>query len=929
MIYKLVPIQAGVLGDADVPPAPSIHCRCTVNLADSFRASRQGLNHKILPPRPHKHAVQRDVLLARLFGESAPRVVVFQGPAGHGKTSLMLQAQAACDRRDYLTGWLSLDDGDNDVQRLIDHLQAIVAMLGGRESDSRAGEDDTLTPRSDWLIGRLLELGQPVALFVDDLHAVTDKSSLRLLRELIGNAPDRVRWFLASRVVPEVGLPKLVAGEEARIITADALRFSRAEIRRLFDSGQALSLSEAELDAVFSGTEGWPAAVQLYRLALGSDAVRASLRQGRASAPREVADYLAENVLGQQPAAVQSFLLQTCVLARFSASLCDALLDRHDSHEMLAKLERDGLFVRRLAAAEGWFTYHALFSSFLQDQLARSGPAAVRDAHSRAAAWFESRGELEEALHHHLGAHAIERACAVFDRWAEELVPEGHLGTVARWAARLPSDAAQRRPGIAVKLAWAYSFLVRHEPLGPLLPVLQASLSNASTDADPRLALAMVMILQDDPAQALAYAALMEQQSQAASRFERFERSASCNVRAFVAMAEGQFDDALRWLARGRELSEQANATFTLGYSVVHTGLTLLAQGQLQESISQLRAGISDRRMVLEESVSKACMACALIFALHEANETNEALALFEQFHSMIVEACVHDYLVVCFRSVARIHDERGAPDRALAVLEEAEGLAYAGRWPRAVQLIHCERLRRELIVGRVDRAQSIANRLAPDDGASDRDDWVRFSEDIDGPRIARIRLAAHAGQAEDAIAAIESCLAPARAQGRVHRMIRLHMLAAIAYQRLGQIGAAQQALVRAIERAAPGGYVRMFLDEGPVLVRLLKAHAGRLTSDVGDNRDTQCLLGKLLGAPEIASSVGDTPSITAPLLEPLTKREQKVLAMLADYLSNEQIAKAMFVSDNTVKFHLKNIYSKLGVKTRLEAIRFVKTSVH
>jgi LuxR family maltose regulon positive regulatory protein len=169
--------------------------------------------------------------------------------------------------------------------------------------------------------------------------------------------------------------------------------------------------------------------------------------------------------------------------------------------------------------------------------------------------------------------------------------------------------------------------------------------------------------------------------------------------------------------------------------------------------------------------------------------------------------------------------------------------------------------------------------------------------------------------------------MAAAQAQGRVHRMIRLTLLTAMAQQRIGQIGAAQLALAQALILAAPGGYVRMFLDEGPALVRLLRAHQGRLSSELEAHQDAHRLLERLLASANAALPSVDSPTAAPSLVEPLTKREQKVLAMLADYLSNEQIAKAMFVSDNTVKFHLKNIYSKLGVKTRLEAIRFVKTN--
>ncbi|KQW69879.1 LuxR C-terminal-related transcriptional regulator [Methylibium sp. Root1272] len=888
-----------------------------MKLAASAGVAPPPLNHKILPPRAHRHAVQREVLLARLFGAAAARVVVFQGPAGHGKTSLMLQAHAVCEQQGMLTGWLSLDGGDNDARRLLGHLQALVAMLG---ADAAADDEDTgtITPRADWLIGRLLGLGHPVALFIDDLHEVTSAGALRLLRELITNTPDRVRWFLASRLVPELGLPRLVAGDEACVVSAEDLRFSRDESRRVFEALPGAALSDFELEAIFSGTGGWPAAVQLYRLALGSSSVRDSLQAGRANAPREVADYLAENVLGQQTPRVQDFLLRTSVLARMSAPLCNALLDRDDAHEMLASLERDGLFVRRLESREGWFTYHALFATFLQDQLARAEPSAPAAAHRRAAAWFQAHGHYEEALHHHLSAGDDDRACEVFDLWSDSLVPDGHLATVDRWARRLPADAARRRPGLAVKLAWAFSFLVRHEPIEPLMPVLEAHLAQGPSGVDPRLALAMVMVLKDDMAQSLVYAALTDDREPADTRFGRFEYSASYNVRGFVALTRGRFDDALAFFARGRELSEQAHATFTLGYSGVHTGLTLLAQGHLREAISHLRAVMADRRMLLEESVSKACLACALILALYEADETAEALALFEQFHEMIVEACIHDYLVVCYRSVARLHDLRGAPERALAVLEEAEGLAYAGRWPRAVRLIQCERLRRELVAGRLNRARGLAPRLA-DEGGDGPDDWVRFSEETDDPKLARMRLALHCDDVEAALAAIRAALDVARRHGRVHRQIRLQLLAALAQQRLGRMAQAHQALQRAIALAAPGGYVRMFLDEGPGLLGLLQAHADDPAEAPPPGSEARAFVERL-----VAAAVRSLAP--APLLEPLTKREAKVLAMLADYLSNEQIAERLCVSENTVKFHVRNVYSKLGVKTRLDAIRFVKT---
>lgn len=899
-------------------------------------------NHKIQPPRAHRHAVERRALLARLFDESAARVVVFQGPAGHGKTSLMLQARARCTAQGALTGWLSIDESDNDVLRLLGHLQALVAVLGSQSPaplrDGGAGASGAVTASSDWLIGRLLELGRPVALFLDDLHALTDPGALRLLRELVTRAPERIRWFLASRVVPEVGLPRLVVGDEALVVSAEDLRFSREEMRRVFEADRRLAVNDTELEAIFGGTEGWPAAVQLYRLALGSSSVRNSLTSGGTCTPREVADYLAENVLGQQTPRVQDFLLRTCVLPRMSAALCDAVLGRDDSQEQLAALERDGLFVRRLESGDDWFTYHALFATFLQEQLARAGPHERLAAHRRAAAWFEANGHFEEALHHHLSAGDAQRACEVFDRWSDALVPDGHFATVERWARRLPEDAAARHPGIAVKLAWAFSFLIRHDRIEPLLPVLRANLAQRVAVGEPSLALSMTAILQDNPALALDYVTHAGRRAPTSERFGDFELSASHNVRGFVAMLRGDFGAALASLARGRELSERSNATFTLAYSLVHSGITLVAQGQLPEALEHLRAAMSDRRMVLEGSVSQACLACALVMALYEADRTADALALFEQFHDMIVEASLHDYLVICYRAVARIHDLRGDAARALETLEEAERLSYNGRWPRVVQLVHGERLRRELVAGRVDRARTLAARL-DEATAGDADTCVRFSEETEGPRIGRIRLDLHTGRAAEALDAIRPCLTAAQRQGRVHRQIRLETLAALAHQALGQTRAAHRSLQRALELAAPGRYLRMFLDEGPALHLLLKAHAGLPATGDDGGLEARALLERLLGsgatpaarARPAAAESAEAATATAlashaVALDPLTRREHKVLSMLADYQSNDQIASALCVSRDTVKFHVRNIYSKLGVKTRLEAIRLVKS---
>lgn len=894
------------------------------------------LSHKVAAPKAHRNAVERERLLGRIFGEQPSRVVVFQGPAGHGKTSLMLQAQDGCRERGQLTGWVSLDETDNDLTRFLGHVQVMVA---GLRLEAKLGEvspdkprNADMSSRTNWLVGELLDLGRPVAVFLDDLHFVSNRMMLSFLRELLAQAPVGVRWFLASRLVPEIGLPRLVVGDEALVIRAEDLRFSEKEVRRFFCNAGDVQVTDSEVRAIHEGTEGWPAAVQLYRLALGSPTVRQSLSKGRAHHLRELADYLADNVLVRQEPRIQEFLLKTSLLERMSAPLCNTLLERSDSDEILALLERTGLFVRRVESDQRWFTYHALFSTFLRDHLRVAHPNAVGELHRRAADWHRVQGRYEDALHHYSSAGEHSLAADVFELWADRLVPDGHMVTVDRWSDSVPIEELEKRPGLVVKIVWALTFLSRHRKLGPLLRLLRAIPIASGTTGDPRVALSMVAIIEDDLAHTPDPIATIDTSVAGDTRFRSFELSAVANARGYHAMAAGNFDDALRFLARGRALSDLAGATFTWAYSIGKTSLTLISQGQLQEALAQFRTALSDPRMYVDESVSTACLACGLIMALYEADDHDLAMTKFRQFHEIISNAGIHDYLVIAYRAIARIHDLRGEPREALAILDEAEQLAYSGQWPRAVRLIGWERVRRELLAGRLDRAQIIAGRIE-EDGCSAGSDWIRISEDADDTVIGRIRLSIHAGQSKDALHMIHVCLRQATLRSRVHRQIKLHVLAALAYKAVGNDNLTHRSIENALHLAAPGGYLRALLDEGEGISQLLLEHL-KLRANANDSgmaTRTYAFLASLIGSsnPDVqlppAGRSEQTGSVSAPAIEPFTEREKKILSMIVNYMSNEQIATAMFVGRDTVKYHLKNIYGKLGVRSRLEAIRLVR----
>lgn len=879
--------------------------------------------HKLYEPRAQLSAISREELLQRIFGPEPARAVLVQGPAGHGKSTLLQQAMVECRARGMVAGWFTADEADNDLRRLAMHLQALLVGMeetlpGMTATDSRTLLDEQGS-RADGFIARLLELPQPVALFFDDFHALANRSVLAFFKGLLDRLPEHVRVFIGSRSVPDIGLARLVVNNLALVLRAEELRFSPQEVRRFFASAQDLAIREDELEAIYRKTEGWPAALQLFRLSLASPNVRRSLTDLGAHRPRELADYLADNVLALQPPEVQEFLLRSSPLTRLSAPLCDEVLGRSDSQTILLRLERSGLFVRSLDSERGWFGYHALFANFLEEQLREEDPALLRRIHGKAAAWFKKHAAHEEAIQHAVAAADYRLAADVLEAWSARLIAFGHLVTVERWYEALPLDEVGKRPGLVVKVAWALCFLRRHQKLRPILALLHKLRGKPAGETQPDVVRSMLAILDDDIAGSRDIIHGVEVHGQDASDFRAFELGAACNLYGFLAIAEGELERAREYLALARTYGDTADSGFSLGYSISTFCVNLMSQGLLPEALERLRQAAALPWMRLDDSVASAVMAACHVQALYEAGELDAAEAVFDQSHESIARFALLDYAAVAFVSMSRIHELRGRPAQALETLDQADSVGHTSLWPRLVRIVGWERVRRFVLRGEFDRAQAAASRIAPGD-ASVPEGWIPFSEDAEGEAVGRARLSLHVGQPDEALRLIAEEMVQAQRQGRVRRQIRLFVLEALALARRGSDNAAQRSLLRALVLARPGGYQRSILDEGAAVLPLLRrVYEVQSTVPEPGTQELQQFIGRLLDAAGERPGVGRSQDFQA--LEPLTEREKKILVLLANGVSNEEIASRMFVSRNTIKFHLKNIYSKLAVNSRLQAI--------
>jgi LuxR family transcriptional regulator, maltose regulon positive regulatory protein len=889
------------------------------------RWSAEASAHKLFAPPIYPGAIRRDAILDRISNNASVRVILLQGPAGHGKSTTLQQIKSDYEAKGWLTAWLTLDDADNDPRRFAIQIRALIDSLchDGPSGDRPGHVGARRARRSDWVLDSLSRLRRSVAVFIDEFQTLRNRASLAFFRDFFDRVPENVRIFVGSRSLPEVGLAKLLVNNVALVLRADDLRFSPAEVDRFFALARDLRMSSDEIGAIYRRTEGWPAALQLYRLTLVSPEVRNSLDDIGTYSPRELAEYLADNVLTLQSPRVQEFLLRTSLLTRLNADLCDAVMGWSDSQDLLMHLERSGLFIRSLDADCRWFKYHGLFSAIMAENLLKLSEDAVIEVHARAARWHLTQSLYEEVVHHSLGCRDFALAANTLNIWASRLVAGGQLMTLERWSDCIPFERISERPDLAIKIAYSLVFLRRERKLRPLLDLLRRNIDAGDLvhTTNSRVALSMAAVLEDDIPAAVALVDPLKLHERDADGFAAFEIGAASNLLSYRDIALGDFEGARKRLALARTSSDRGSATFSGGYTLAMTGVCLIYQGQLREAIERFRKAMAEESVHFDGSFASAALASCHIWALYEANELDAVEALFARYHDNIAESVIPDFIAFAQIVMARTFDARGRPDKALEILDEFEKIGHYSGWMRLIGMLDWERVRRALVAGDVERACAIAAHIGSENHWN-AEGWIPLSEDLEGEALGRIRLAVHTLDVTTANNRITHELQ--RQPNRTYRQIKLYLMSAQLKRREGMHNAAHRSLRKALQLAKPGRYIRCFLDEGEGVIQLIREAYqnifGGLTHDDVEWDANQTFIEELLAAS--GTDLTRNPAkVSRPPMQPLSDREKEILTFLANGVSNKEMAQKLFVSENTIKFHLKNVYSKLGVANRLQAI--------
>jgi LuxR family maltose regulon positive regulatory protein len=770
-----------------------------------------------------------------------------------------------------------------------------------------------------------------VVLVLDDYHLVEAPPVHESVAFLLDRLPPGLRLVLSSRADPPLPLARLRArGQLAELRAAD-LRFTVPETAAFLREVTGLDLPVASVAALQDRTEGWAAGVQLAALSLRGQADPAGFIATFAGSHRYVLDYLTGEVLAGQPEQVLRFLLETSVLDRLCAPLCDAVTGRTGSQEMLEELDRANLFVVPLDEVRHWWRYHHLFADLLRARLERERPAALPGLHHAAAAWHEKHGFADDAVRHAIAAGETGWAARLVERHVETLLRRSEGATLQRWLSALPAESIRARPRLCLAQAIAAVVSGRLEAVEPLVADAERAFAAAGDEPhEPSVGRALSVLANVPASMAFLRADVARLRGDAARALD-FATQALAHLgeddwlmRSQVAWGlatgpwvRGEPAEAERALAALVEERVAAGEGYLAMRVCYDHGEVQLAQGRLGAAQRTYQRALEIASVAGQQQPPAGMAHAGLAEVLYERNELAAAHEHATQGAALSRQLAFTQPLARSLAMLARIRQAQGDTAGALEAIGQAERVYLSPQLAAMYNPVPAWRARLLLAHGEAATAAQWASGRGL--RASDEPGYPQEREYL---ALARVLLAEHApGQA---LGLLNRICAKAAAQQRTGSVIEAAALRALALADGGDQPAALASLAEALALAAPEGYIRVFADEGAPMARLLGrlAAAQRAGRVVFPGPVPQGYLNQLTQAFRPAAARPAARDTTmAGMAEPLSDRELEVLRLLAAGKSNQQIADELVVTLATVKKHVGHILGKLTAGNRTQAV--------
>ena len=888
------------------------------------------LSTKLYIPATRPALVHRPRLLEKLTTGLHRKMSLISAPAGFGKTTVVTEwlgnLQSSSNRGkqvEYEIAWLSLDASDNNFRRFLTYIIAALRKtnnsIGGTTLNMlQSAQLPPVEVIMTSLINEIAGASNKIIFVLDDCHLIEDQTIYDSLTFLIENSPASLHLVIVTREDPFLPLARLMARDQMTQLRAKDLRFTKIEVADFLNRVMGLDLSEDDIAALDVRTEGWIAGLQLAALSMQGRKDAKNFIKSFTGSHRLVVDYLIEEALEQQPKDIQNFLLLTSILDRLNSSMCNALTGQDNGQRTLEYLEQANLFIIPLDNVRQWYRYHHLFADVLQERLVEQMPNQVSSLHQRASEWYQQNDHLPEAIRHSMTAQDFDRAAELAELawpdWSESFYSITWLG----WLKDLPYERIRARPVLSLSFAWALLNAGDLEAAETHLKDVEYWLDLEAPSPE--------MIVVDD------------------EQFRSLPVSLA-TARAYHAQAIGNLSNTVKYTQRVLDLLPEGDHQWRSEATVI-LGLAYWADGELETAYQTFTAGMAGMKP-LDIIVGTFVLADMqrILGHLDEAINTCERALQLASDHGEIVplgtedvysgmselhrerghlQAAVQD-LAKCkqlgekielpdwqyryYIAHARLKESLGDLDDSLSLLEEADRVFVRTPLPvvRPIPAMKARVWIKQREFGKVERWVRELNLSADDD--------LSYLREFEYVTLAKLFIARNFSA--DAVDLLERLLNAAEEGKRIASMIEILVLLALALDAQGELAAALVPLEHALKLAEPERFVQTFIDEGQPMARLLyEAISQEIFPDYA-----QLLLAAFPIAEHEQSGAAVIQTSDGKWIEPLSEREIEVLHLIAEGLTNQEIASRLFLSLHTVKGHARNIYSKLDVKNRTQAV--------
>ena len=893
--------------------------------------------------------VQRLHLLQRLNdGLAAGRsLTLVSAPAGFGKTSCVSEW---VNTLAWSTAWLSLDPADDDPARFCLYLMAALQTLQpklGRELDGvvRSGQLPPPSSISATLINDMLAWEGRGVLVLDDLQVIQDRFSLRVLEQLLTNLPRSLHLILLTREDPPLPLARWRAHNQLTEIRAADLRFTDREAEQFLNEVLGLALSAADVAALEDRTEGWIVGLQLAALSVRDRSDRSSFIAALSGSHRYILSYLTEEVLDRQSEEIRQFLLDTAILDRLHGDLCNAVTGRTDSHALLEQLLNANLFLLPLDDERRWYRYHHLFADLLRDRQHVLQPDRTTELHRRASQWYAAAGLVSEAMTHALAAADYALAARLLEDHATDLLTQGHLRAVESWLKAIPPQLRARSPKANLAFAWMHLMRGTLPEAAPYVEQLQAlfadfpwSAADTALHAEWLALQAYLLITQGKPAEAVA----------PATQALALSPETDDHVRSLAGNALGSaylmLDDYPQAVDVYRKTIQHSRAAGQIVSEVM--GLSVLTQvalqrGQLHTAFDVAAQGVDH----LEHVGSQPPISAMVYGALGQVHYHWQQIELARRHIVRALQLCTlggyHNGEMYHRALLSRLLLREGKPEAAQQEIQQAFDLMQTGAPAWAQIEIEAQRVRVYLTQDRVAAAEAVLNLhgfsfdaeftypdLAPEQSLAYTMGLLYNS----ALRVLlyRARVKRDRRDVPRGIDLTEQLINGAQYGQYLPLALEALLLRAQLHTALGNKPASLADVGTALQLAEPEEFIAVFVEEGEVVRSLIAERRALIEQSPalpGERLDRLQYLDRLLAAfpvsaPQIAPRQSRIKNQqTEILIESLTPRELEVLRLIAAGDSNQAIADKLVITVRAVKKHTGNIYGKLNVSSRTQAI--------